>query len=285
MLNRVVHHLGGRAPYVVHRLDSPTSGLLVFAKTRFAAASLALQFRQRLLSKQYLAVLCGEPPAATFHVDAPIARHPTISTLSIIVPRVSGDATRNDLDGGDDATHGDRLNDDDDEASLLPNLDLDADGSGRESITGAESLTNFEAVLTGGGATLCRVRPVTGRMHQIRVHADHLGLPLAGDSQYGSARQPSPQLSRLLLHAHTLEVEHPTSQRRIRFASPLPPDFIEAMVSLGFEPAAAAEAASSLTPQPVEWLGEPRVGPAIQNKKRRTKQQTKGSREGLPPLP
>jgi len=57
MVNRVVYYLNGRSPYPLHRLDHPTSGVLLFGKTRPAARSLAMQFAQRHLSKVYLAAL------------------------------------------------------------------------------------------------------------------------------------------------------------------------------------------------------------------------------------
>ncbi|KAL1519636.1 hypothetical protein AB1Y20_023147 [Prymnesium parvum] len=212
MINRVVHHLGGRVPFVVHRLDSPTSGVLMFAKTRFAAASLAEQFRNRRLSKQYLAVLCGTPRSSSFEVDVPIAAHPTTSTLSVVASQQEGD--------------------------------------------GKEALTRFEVVCESSNYFLCRVQPVTGRMHQIRVHADHIGSPLAGDTQYGAAQQPASALPRLLLHAHTLEIKHPSSRRLVRFSSPLPADFIASMATLGFDSAAVAPLHEALneTSGLVKWL-------------------------------
>jgi len=54
----------GKTPYlgVVHRLDQPVEGLLVFAKTKQTAASLTKQLAQGALNKQYYAVICGNPP-------------------------------------------------------------------------------------------------------------------------------------------------------------------------------------------------------------------------------
>lgn len=57
----------------VHRLDRETSGIVLFAKTRFAAAKLEVQFRERVVKKAYMAILRGHPPEA-FTVDRPIAR-------------------------------------------------------------------------------------------------------------------------------------------------------------------------------------------------------------------
>jgi hypothetical protein len=69
----------------------------------------------------------------------------------------------------------------------------------------------------------------------------HRRSPLvAGDSQYGVALQPATPIPRLLLHAHSLELDHPEDSRRLRFATPLPPTYVDAMLPLGFEASVAA---------------------------------------------
>ena len=73
------------------------------------------------------------------------------------------------------------------------------------------------------GVTLLACGPVTGRTHQIRVHAASAGHALVGDSLYGTT---PPWAPRLMLHAATLEVAHPTREGEVlRVAAPLPPDF------------------------------------------------------------
>jgi 23S rRNA pseudouridine1911/1915/1917 synthase len=79
------------------------------------------------------------------------------------------------------------------------------------------------------GVTLVRFELQTGRTHQIRMHARHLGLPILGDKLYGRGT-PDPDLRRLVgeldrhaLHAATLGLEHPDG-RRLRWQSPLPPE-------------------------------------------------------------
>jgi len=77
------------------------------------------------------------------------------------------------------------------------------------------------------GATLVRVALLTGRTHQIRVHAAHIGLPLAGDTRYGQEPDPvvlQAGLQRLFLHAASIAVSSPRDERVVRVTSPLPED-------------------------------------------------------------
>jgi 23S rRNA pseudouridine955/2504/2580 synthase len=77
-------------------------------------------------------------------------------------------------------------------------------------------------------ASLVDVRLLTGRTHQIRVHAAHAGHPLAGDAKYGDEEfnrtMKSFGLRRLFLHAHSVAVHSPSTGRRLEFTSPLPDD-------------------------------------------------------------
>lgn len=93
--------------------------------------------------------------------------------------------------------------------------------AGREALTRVEALRPVEPPGQGRW-TLVRCTIPTGVMHQIRVHLDSVGHPIAGDSLYGQARLVG--LDRLFLHAALLELTHPTSGRRLRIESPLPPE-------------------------------------------------------------
>ena len=67
------------------------------------------------------------------------------------------------------------------------------------------------------------IKPITGRMHQIRVHLASAGHPIAGDTIYG--RQKIKDVCpRLFLHAGYMAFTHPTTKIRMEFRSPLPPD-------------------------------------------------------------
>jgi 23S rRNA pseudouridine1911/1915/1917 synthase len=108
---------------------------------------------------------------------------------------------------------------------------------------GREARTRFhvEERFSRDGADFALVRcsPVTGRQHQIRIHAQHVGFPLVGDKMYGpdpgyfdrfSKRALEPEawaklrLPRQALHAAVLSLPHPVTRQRVRFEAPLPKD-------------------------------------------------------------
>ena len=88
---------------------------------------------------------------------------------------------------------------------------------------GRRSLTDFRVIERYRGATLIEAKPVTGRTHQIRVHAQHAGHPILGDPKYGSEEQlniaKTHGLKRLFLHAQRLEFR--LGGQRYRFEAPL----------------------------------------------------------------
>lgn len=93
---------------------------------------------------------------------------------------------------------------------------------------GKQAVTVFRPVSRFAGATLVDVELLTGRTHQIRVHAAHIGHPLAGDTKYGDAefnrQMRDLGLKRLALHAHLLEFTLPLATDRITLSAPLDPE-------------------------------------------------------------
>jgi len=87
----------------------------------------------------------------------------------------------------------------------------------------------------GPPATLVRVRPETGRTHQIRVHLAASGYPCAGDRLYGGSADDGLGFARQALHALMLEVSDPRGGERVRFQAPLPEDFGDFLRSRGME--------------------------------------------------
>lgn len=84
-----------------------------------------------------------------------------------------------------------------------------------------DAVTHFEVERLLERHALLRVRLETGRTHQIRVHLAAIGLPVAGDTLYGSAE---PGLGRQFLHAAALAFPHPLTGERVAAESPLPAD-------------------------------------------------------------
>ncbi|MDM7322236.1 MAG: RluA family pseudouridine synthase [Gammaproteobacteria bacterium] len=97
------------------------------------------------------------------------------------------------------------------------------DTRGQSAISVFEPIERFERL-----ATLVRVTIETGRTHQIRVHAQHMGHPLAGDDKYGDGgfnrKMKGLGLSRIFLHAEQLEFLHPITECTLPVSAPLPDD-------------------------------------------------------------
>ena len=91
---------------------------------------------------------------------------------------------------------------------------------------------------------LLELRPFTGRTHQLRVHAAHLGAPLLGDVAYGGPRRITlptgsvVHLPRVMLHAASIRIPHPASGEEMRFDLPPDEDFTRVYEALGGDPSA-----------------------------------------------
>ena len=82
-------------------------------------------------------------------------------------------------------------------------------------------ITSWRRLAVEGSRTRVEFTPVTGRTHQLRVHAAHrlgLGIPIVGDRLYGRGDEEE----RMLLHASFLALSHPVSGTPLTFASPAP---------------------------------------------------------------
>ncbi len=97
---------------------------------------------------------------------------------------------------------------------------------------GKIAITDYKVLKRYSGNTLCRFDLKTGRTHQIRVHAKHLGNPVVGDDVYGVKKQKF-NLNGQLLHAWRLELTHPKTGERMTFYAPLPDYFKKILSTLG----------------------------------------------------
>ncbi|MGH7858403.1 MAG: RluA family pseudouridine synthase [Candidatus Binatia bacterium] len=92
------------------------------------------------------------------------------------------------------------------------------------SATGKEATTRYRVVEELPGAAVLEVEPLTGRMHQIRVHLASIGHPVLGDTKYSSGATTS--APRLFLHAARIELPHPEGGRPFAVESALPAEWI-----------------------------------------------------------
>jgi 23S rRNA pseudouridine955/2504/2580 synthase len=101
---------------------------------------------------------------------------------------------------------------------------------------GKESASRFVPRRHFDDATLVEIDLLTGRTHQARVHAAHMGHPIAGDDKYGDRKLNQALgelgLKRLFLHAARLEFRHPGHNRKIVLEAPLPPELTEILDTL-----------------------------------------------------
>jgi 23S rRNA pseudouridine1911/1915/1917 synthase len=174
-------------PGIVHRLDKDTSGVMVVARTPFSRTALSRQFKERTVKKTYLAIVKGKVARDRVTIERPVGRHP------IERKRMSV-------------------------RSNAP----------REAVSHIAVLARFEA--TGAdelGTSIVRVKPDTGRMHQIRVHLASIGHPCLGDPLYGGKLAGGGFFHRQALHALALSLTHPRTGERLEFTAPLPIDFVE----------------------------------------------------------
>jgi 23S rRNA pseudouridine1911/1915/1917 synthase len=205
LLNRAAAHVGALAPVpaIVHRLDQDTSGVMLLVKHRAAAGGYAEQFARRSALKDYLAMCVGVPPAACFAVDAPIAPHPRHAPARMLAAADGKAAT----------------------TRFQVEVYRPAGSDGRPP------------------AALLRCTPLTGRTHQIRLHAAAAGLPIALDPFYGPSEEtlraamcgapPPDGMTRQALHAARLELARPSTGAPLRFEAPMPADMAALAEALG----------------------------------------------------
>jgi 23S rRNA pseudouridine955/2504/2580 synthase len=100
--------------------------------------------------------------------------------------------------------------------------------------SGKASLSHFKVLERRGGQSYCEVRIATGRTHQIRVHAQHIGHAVAGDDKYGDEAvnkrlREQVGLKRLFLHAATLEFALEGGKAPYLLNAPLAPELLDVL--------------------------------------------------------
>jgi len=167
---------------LVHRLDRPAGGVMVFAKTSKAASRLSDQVRTGTFGKKYLAVVHGVPDEPTGTLVNYLVKDEAANTVKAV-------------DGIGD-----------------PASDLPAGAK--------KAVLDYEVIEAADGLSLVRIKLHTGRPHQIRVQFAAIGHPLYGDQKYGaSLNEPGMQLA---LWSVEISFIHPTLREQVTFSSDPP---------------------------------------------------------------
>jgi 23S rRNA pseudouridine1911/1915/1917 synthase len=187
---------------IVHRLDRDTTGALLLAKTPQALVNLQKQFHDRTTSKVYLALVYGRPDKNEGQIESLVTRNP------------KNRVTR--------------------KSSLI-------DFTNTSTAKKAISQYKISAVATfqQQAVSLVEFKILTGRTHQIRLHAKMINCPILGDNNYGI--KPSKKLSqslnvkRQMLHAFRLSFNSPANNKRVEITAPLPNDITQLFNKLGIK--------------------------------------------------
>lgn len=180
----------GQHVFPVHRLDRPTSGVLLFALNSEIANLLCLQFEGKTVQKSYLAVVRGYLNGAD-RIDYP---------LKIQRDKIADKFSREEKEAQTAVTDYVGLN-----TAEMPWA------------AGKYQTSRY---------SLVRLIPHSGRKHQLRRHMKHIFHPILGDMQYGDLHQnrafaDKTQVSRLMLHAEKLAFHHPITQIRLEIQAGL----------------------------------------------------------------
>ena len=191
----------GQYVYPVHRLDKPTSGVLVMALSSEFAAQLTEQFTQKQVSKKYVALVRG------YTDDNGTIDYPLQEQLD----KIADKNTKPDKPAQDAVTHYETL------------------WKGEVPIpVGRYSSARY---------SLVSLTPETGRKHQIRRHMKHIFHPIIGDTTHGDGKHNNMfreqfALSRLLLVAKEIRFNHPESGESITISAPLGEEFERILTGL-----------------------------------------------------
>jgi 23S rRNA pseudouridine955/2504/2580 synthase len=185
-------------PRLVHRLDRDTTGVLLLAKHRDAAAKLGRIFQTRSAAKTYWALVRGVPSPAQGKVE---------------VALVKGENKH-----GDDRVRKARPGEQDEAMHATTHYSV------------IERLAHK--------ASWVSLKPVTGRQHQLRAHMDILGNPIIGDPKYMRGEHGLMEAipNQLHLHARRLMLPHPITGGQLDVSAPLPAHMLKTWTMLGLDP-------------------------------------------------
>ena len=220
--NYVAKKNPGKMPYlgIVHRIDQPVEGLLVFAKTKKAAEDLTTQLGKGTLKKEYLAVVCGKVPENTGRLVDYLIKVNGMAVVKDAADAQIKDAADVQVKNAADAK---------------TEKDVDAQAEKAADPQAKKAVLTYTKKAETEKFTLLAVQIETGRFHQIRAQLSHAGFPILGDEKYGS--EESKELSRekkirfTALCAASLSFRHPVTGKTMAFTqTPQNPAFADFVI-------------------------------------------------------
>jgi 23S rRNA pseudouridine1911/1915/1917 synthase len=200
--NRGAGKAGAKPPYVatVHRLDQPVEGVVVLAKTKQAATSLAAQIKNRTTDKHYYALCYGSPTEPEGHLTDFMARRESDGNALVL-----SEAEKNTFK---------------DQAVILES------GEKCRILEGGavNAELDYKVIFQDEAkeVTLFDIKLLTGRYHQIRAQLSHLGYPILGDPKYGSADSKAYSedkgIKDICLVCYKFGFDHPKTGKRVEFS-------------------------------------------------------------------
>lgn len=216
-LSEALRFDAAEAPRLVHRLDKDTSGVLLLARTRAAAAALTRAMRHRETRKIYWAVVAGVP-------------HPYLGEIKYGLVKAPGHGAKGE---------GEKM-------ICVHPRDLEATPGAKRALTQYATLYRVAS-----RAAWVALEPVTGRTHQLRAHMAEIGHPIVGDGKYGGsgqdnmgdgwgARLGGEISNKLHLHARSMSFEHPATRKIVTLTADLPAHMRATFDTFGWTPDLAA---------------------------------------------
>ena len=196
---------------VTHRLDRPTTGVVIFAKTSKALERMNRMFATGEVHKTYYCIV--DNVFSVRSEELGVRNNPSTSKNSLLTPH-SSLLTESDL------KHWLVRNEKQNRSYAYDQQPLGKDGQPLKDAK--EARLHYKVIATTERYALLEVKLYTGRHHQIRCQLSHIGLVIKGDLKYGAKRSnPDGGIS---LHSRKAEFIHPVSKENIVIVAPVPDD-------------------------------------------------------------
>ncbi|MEL7239100.1 MAG: RluA family pseudouridine synthase, partial [Planctomycetota bacterium] len=235
---------GPHRPGILHRLDRNTTGVMLVAKSDEAHWRMARQFETRTIQKTYMAIVHGVPDLLAGLIDLPIGQDAYVKERQAVRKLSSGAKTAQTM------------------YEVLESFPVTAEVAGLRLEKGEHAHDQNHKV-PPPGFSLLRLKPRTGRTHQLRVHTSFKGYPIIGDTMYGGrvveyhttgpeGHKETRHLTRQALHAAEITFTHPRSLKKTTLEAPLPPDMNAILAQLRAATASDTDAAPPTATNPGE---------------------------------